>query len=187
MYGSNKFVDWGSRAPSVFVIDYFWIPSEENDSRFQGASLQQHLISDASRKRKEPSGQVAGQPAGSARVWTAGGEISDCPRSEIMTTFWGVTKKTDLRHRPTVPARAPQDLTASTSGSISEQWVRGYRGEIMEQHPQGSILGPSLFVGDNDAAVGHHTRPKKQLRSSCRTSITSSSVAGVQLVACYTS
>ncbi|KAG8265540.1 hypothetical protein J6590_092633 [Homalodisca vitripennis] len=34
-----------------FVNDYFWIPLDEQDSRFQESSLQQHHSSDAARNR----------------------------------------------------------------------------------------------------------------------------------------
>ncbi|KAG8243803.1 hypothetical protein J6590_038282 [Homalodisca vitripennis] len=40
------------RVSLFFVTDYFWIPSDEHDSRFQESRLQQHHISDAAHKRK---------------------------------------------------------------------------------------------------------------------------------------
>ncbi|KAG8321545.1 hypothetical protein J6590_044376 [Homalodisca vitripennis] len=40
------------RVPSSYVTNYFWIPSDEHESRFQESSLENHQISDAAHKTK---------------------------------------------------------------------------------------------------------------------------------------
>lgn len=50
---------------------------------------------------------------------------SDCPKWEIMTTFWGVTKKTNLRQTARAVARIVEGQVAqSAAGGGGWTWTR---------------------------------------------------------------